>query len=229
MSKNDKIQPIDLGITATIGGQSSLVGQKISINLKERSFFGIGNVIWLTPERYWCEIPAGMKEEDYAKIEHALTTNQIVLGKKYITPIDKPAGVIDEYWAIIQRGNCLNNKELKDKIAHVFVRQDGIDRGHTLMEIFLACKAREEKGHHRNDVIQWLETAVNEVGGQLRLYEPPEDEQGLKTVVLHSDGSMEGYDHEGNAIEPEEPTPPPPPVGHKRGTQSKQSALSDLD
>ena len=224
-SKKDSM---DFGFTVLAGGMNSLIGKTISINLKERNFFGVGP-IWLTPKRYWATVPPGLSEEEYSIIKSGLNSGEVIEGKQFIPPVDKPEGVLDEYWSLVKaNGIC---EPLKEKLRRTLNVHDGVDRGYTAMEIILECARREKKWRHRPNVIQWLEEALNNCEGPLTLYEPPDEEEGLKIVTITPDGEVVGKDAKGNVVDQTNlasPQPPPPPQSHKRGTKSKKEALGEL-
>lgn len=217
-----------LNFSVMAGGINSLVGQVISINLKAGSYYGVEDTdIWLTPTRYWATVPEGLNEDAYDQIQKGLETGRVVLGKVFIPPVDKPAGVIDEYWAVV-KSNGIGEKT-KAKFREIALRKNWIDRNYTFMEITLDCIKREQGSKHRSEVLAWLNMVLDQCEGPLRVYEPPDDAEGIKTITMTDDGSnemvMETKDEDGNPVEPSTPKPPRSHIG---GDQTTSEALGNI-
>ena len=222
-----KSNPIGLSLTTEVGGINSLVGEIVSINLKADPYFGIGSM-WLTPTRYWAKIPADLLPEEYEILRKSLESGKIVKGKVFIPPVDKPSGVIDEYWDLIARQGI--SQEFKEKIQKTFVKNNGLDRHYTLLEIRLECKRREEKGKHRHDVVRWLTEISNEIGGPVRVYDPPDDDEGVKKIVIGTDGSISAENAKGEPFmhHKHQSNTPPRPGNIKVGDMTTAQALGTL-
>ena len=162
-----------------------LVGQIISLNNKLASFFGAGP-IWLTPTKYWCEIPEGLTKAEYQSIVDSVKLGVIVFGKEFIPPIDKDPRVLEEYWSVIKA-----NKKGKKTMDLLRVLNDrGVDRGWTAQEIAYFCSEKERSNRGDKAVISILELLADSYQGPYSLYEEPDhDEQGLKTVEITSDAA----------------------------------------
>jgi len=173
-----KNTPKILNIQSHIGPKSDIAGKIISINLKNASMFAIGD-IKLTPTRYWATISHGQSKEYYEVIEKALQLGNVVLGKKYITPIEKDTKVLERYWDLVK-----TNGKAKNVIAafKILIRA-GKDGNFSISEIANYCIEQETKARNRKDVINFLkEVAAYEEVNELAIPEPYDDEEG-KTEV----------------------------------------------
>lgn len=203
MPKETKNKKEELQVPViTIGGKNSLTGKTISINLKKLAFFGVGP-IWLTSTKYWCTIPDNMSNKDYELINKAIKEGQVVLGKKFIPPVDKIESVIDEYWLEIKASGV--GRKTKEKLRKLL--KLGSDGFFTPIEILNACIAKEQAYKNRNDVIALLKEAMNNYDGPVQLYDPPEEEEGIRKVLI-KDGAIIGVDAKGNEQDISRKPPP---------------------
>ena len=214
-----------LNLSVLAGGVHSLVGQTISINLKAGAYFGVPDTnIWLTPTKYWATVPGNLAHDAYDLINVGLSQGRIVRGKVFIPPVDKPTGVIDEYWEVIKKEGIGENT--KAKFRKIALRHNWIDRNYTFMEIALECIAREQKTKHRPEVLKWLNMVLDQCEGPLRLYEQPDDSQeGIKEPELVPEVLESEIE---NPRDVPEGYTPPPPRDHVGGNASKQEALGNV-
>lgn len=243
MASKKKNNP-KLDVSVSVGGTNTLVGEIISINLKETTYFGVGP-IWLTPNKYWARIPPNLSEQDYDIILNGLKAGTIVKGKTYIPPIDKSEGVLDDYWQTIKRYGI--REETKSKFRDLAINKRWVDGGYTFIEIALHCKEKEKATKYRSEVISWLDHMLEQAEGPLRLYDPPSDEEGLQKLVFNKNGTVTEYLENGKTIThmnkdtveinkaQEEANiraatnkPAPKPSSHKGGTKSKSEALGSV-
>lgn len=173
----------DVNITSTVGasGKNSLVGQKISINLKKESIFGVGP-IWLTPKNYWCEIPDDLTPEEYATISMGLKLGKIVKGKEFIPPVDRDESVLENWYRRIKQFGLSNKnnrdvKELRSDLKYLIL--SGKDKNWTAKEIAEYCLQREAEGANRREVIRQLTQVVVNSGDTSKVWEEPDEEPGI--------------------------------------------------
>jgi len=149
----------EIDISATLGAETikaELVGQKISLNQKVESFFGVGN-IWLTHENYSATVPDNLNPQQLEILERALAKGLVVKGDKYIPPIDRNEDVLEEYWNLIKTYGLDTNKE-KDPSTIAFRKlfRSGVDRNWTAKEIANFCMEREARYKNRDKVMKLL-------------------------------------------------------------------------
>ena len=214
---------VDIYNTVSSYSQPSLAGNLISINLKANSYFGVGP-IWLTPENYWCEVPHGLSSDEYLTIQKSINVGTIVLGKQFIAPVDKPSNILEKYWMMIERQG-MDNKKTKAEFSMLIRR--GTDSGWTALEIVNYCLERENKGKRRKDVIRLLEQVAKNYDGPLRLYEPPDEAEGIKKVTITADGLVKITTNAGEEIA--KPLgEPAAPSDHVRGNKTSEQAVNDI-
>jgi hypothetical protein len=208
-----KNQPKILNIQSHIGPRSDIAGKTISINLKNTSMFGIGD-IKLTPQQYWATISHGMDANYYEVIQKALSMGNIVLGKKYIAPIDKDPKVLEKYWSVVRaNGRGKQTVELFKKLV-----KTKIDSNYSLSEITSHCIDQEKANRNRKDVISFLEEALSYAdSNDLAIPKPYDDEEGKVDVMVDIT--------QGVAIPK---NLPPPPKDHVPGNLPKNKVLDDL-
>lgn len=184
----DKLPNLEVTVGAPKKGSTSvnLAGKVISLNLKVESLFGIGP-IWLTPTNYWCKIPDTLTVQEFDVIRTALQSGMLVLGKKYIPPIDKASNTPEEYWIALKEKD-FNHKDTKAKFLRLL--RTGQDGGWTTIEILQFCLNQEEKTRSRRDVVRILRDAITKYDGPLELYEPPDEKEGIRKIIINKDGSM---------------------------------------
>ena len=202
---------------------NSLSGKEISINLKATSYFGVGP-IWLTPENYWCVVPDTLTYEEYATLSKSLQNGTVVLGKVFVPPVEKASNVLEKYWLAIER-NGFDNKKTKTDFSMLIKR--GSDSGWTALEIVNYCLEKENSGRRRKEVIRLLEQVIKNYDGPLRLYEPPDSDQGIKKVVVTADGTIKATTNSGTEIA--KPVAEPlPPKDFVRGNKSANQAVNEM-
>lgn len=213
---------VSVGGDPTLPGRNNLIGKEISINLRATSMFGIGP-IFLTPKNYWCVIPDGLTNEEYNMIQVHLNDGLLVMGKKFIEPVARASDVPEEYWIAIDKSG-LDNKVTKDKFAKLL--RMGVDRNYTAKEIAEYCLQRESKRKNRKGVINALTQIINNHSSPLTMWEPPDEAEGIKKVIVKPDGSTVAVLNNGKTVEkgPEVKKPSDHVGGKKKPTQ----ALNDI-
>jgi len=202
---------------------NSLQGKEISLNLKKESYFGVGS-IWLTPDNYWCVIPDDLTLSDYEIIGKAISSETLTLGKVYIAPIEKASNVLEKYWLLIER-NGFDNKKAKTDFSMLIKR--GVDSGWTALEIVNYCLDKENKGKRRKELIRLLEQVAKNYEGPLRLYEPPDEAQGIKKVTINPDGSIKAVTNSGTEVA-KPVAEPAPPKDFVKGNKTASEAVNDI-
>lgn len=181
-------------ISASIGAAPStpktkktvnLVGQTISLDLTKEVFFGVGP-IWLSYKNYWCTIPDGMAPSEYGQIIDGLQRGILVFGKKYIPPIEKNQGTLESYWYAIKPNGF--NKEATAMFKRLVIQK--IDRGYTAVEVAQYCLDNEKAYKKRKDVMKVLNEIIDRSGISLHAWEPPDEEEGIKKVILDGSGNL---------------------------------------
>lgn len=219
---------MDQIISVTIDGVSSLkqnlAGKIISLNLKVDSFFGLeGSSIWLTPEKYWAEVPDNLSSRNYEIISNCIRIGKLVLGKVYIPPVDKVSNICEHYWALVEKTGF----ETKNtKSAFTTLLRKGQDSGWTAIEIAQFCLDKEKKSKNRKTVIDTLTQIVTRYNGPIQLYDPPDDAEGIKKVTIMGDGTMVGETNSGKKVA--KPMSPKPPDNFVPGNKTSEQAISDL-
>jgi hypothetical protein len=216
------VQP-DNNEPARVVSVNSLAGKEISINLKATSYFGIGP-IWLTPENYWCTVPDNLTYGEYDTIAKSIRNGTVVLGKVFIPPVEKASNILDKYWLMIER-NGFDNKKTKTDFSMLIKR--GSDSGWTALEIVNYCLEKENSGRRRKEVIRLLEQVIKNYDGPLRLYEPPDREEGIKKVTITPDGTMTATTNSGTEIA-KPVAEPSPPKDFVRGNKSASQAVNEM-
>jgi len=143
--------PHMLNITTSVGGIDSLVGQTVSLNTKQGINFAVGDIN-LTTERYWAIVSSDMPQEYYGILNKGIAQGYLAKGKHYIPAIDKPEGVIDEYWGMIRSHG--KSPEVMDMLREL--TQKKMDRNHTIGEIATELIEREKAYRRRQDVLNIL-------------------------------------------------------------------------
>jgi hypothetical protein len=202
---------------------NSLQGKEVSLNLKKESYFGVGS-IWLTPDNYWCVIPNNLNSSDYEIIAKAISLGTLTLGKVYIAPIEKASNVLEKYWLLIER-NGFDNKKAKTDFSMLIKR--GVDSGWTALEIVNYCLEKENKGKRRKEIIRLLEQVSKNYEGPLRLYEPPDEAQGIKKVTINPDGSIKAITNSGTEVA-KPVAEPAPPKDFVKGNKTASEAVNDI-
>lgn len=213
---------VSLGASGRSSLASKLAGKIISLNLKKETYFGISN-IWLTPERYWATVPDNLSDQDYAIIAKSLEHNKLVLGKTYIPPIDKVSNICEKYWELLSKSG-FDSKDTKAAFS-TLVRK-GQDSGWTAVEIAQFCLEKEQKARKREGVVKLLTQLIKSYDGPIQLWDPPEESEGIKKVIVKSDGSLEAITNSGKKVAKQMQTPPPP--NHVGGSKTADEAINDL-
>jgi hypothetical protein len=193
---------------------NDLIGKTISINLKHQNnlrerttYFGVGD-IWLTPKNYWATIPADMKSSDYKVIRNALNKGIVVLGKKYIPPIEKNKETVQDYVKLLSSSRIANNAvgvEIADKFKDLLKKK--VVDGWTVSEIVSHCIAKERAGRSRDFVLRFLNEVNDMYDGPVKLYEDPDEAEGKKvTIVFGSDAPEEKEKGPAKYVEPKRPS-----------------------
>jgi hypothetical protein len=219
----DVILPIDNYKPLQVATSSSIVGKEISINLKANTYFGVGP-IWLTPENYWCVVPEGLSRDHYDTIAKSIQNGTIVLGKVFLPPVEKASNILDKYWLAIER-NGFDNKKTKTDFSMLIKR--GSDSGWTALEIVNYCLEKENAGRRRKEVIRLLEQVIKNYDGPLRLYDPPDNAQGIKKVTITPDGVMTATTNSGTEIA-KPVAEPAPPKDIVKGTKSASQVVNEM-
>jgi hypothetical protein len=206
-----------------MGITNSLQGKEISLNLKKESYFGVGS-IWLTPENYWCVVPDELSYADYTIIDKAIASGTLIIGKAYIPPVEKASNVLEKYWLLIEK-NGFDNKKAKTDFSMLIKR--GVDSGWTALEIVNYCLDRENKGKRRKEIIRLLDQVAKNYEGPLRLYEPPDEAQGIKKVTINPDGSIKAVTNSGTEVA-KPVAEPAPPKDFVKGNKTASEAVNDI-
>lgn len=212
-------------VSVSVGAASPkerFTGKNISINLKATTYFGVGD-IWLSPERYWVEVPGNLSNEDYEIIEKSLAKGTIILGKTFIPPVDKASNIKEKYWLLI-KNNGFETKEAKSKFTDLVRR--GHDSGWTAIEIAQYCLDQENSAKKRKNVINLLSQLITQYRGPIQLYDPPDDAEGIKKITINADGSVEAETNSGKKVANKIETTPP--KDHIPGNKSTSDAVNEL-
>ncbi len=200
----------------------SLGGKIISLNQKAESYFGVGP-IWLTNTNYWCTIPNTLSNQEYDIIRAAISAGIVVLGKSFIPPVDKASDVPEQYWfALKEKG--FEDKKVKEKFVKLL--RIGQDQGWTTLEILQFCLNSEERYKKRKDVLRLLKESILKYDGPLQLYEPPDEEEGIRKVVINKNGEVIKHMVNGEVVNASVTTPPMP-KGIVAGNRSSDDVLNE--
>lgn len=204
--------------------KDKLSGKTISINLKKTTYFGVGKSrIWLSPENYWAVIPSDLTDEDYKIIDNSIVLGNLILGKKFIPPVDKASNTLEQYWLLI-KDKGFELKEAKTKFTNLVRR--GQDSGWTAIEIAKFCLDKENSFKKRKNVISVLTQLITQYRGPIQLYDPPDEEEGIKKVTIKADGSMEAETNSGKKVAKR--IEAKPPNDYKPGSKSSAETVNDL-
>lgn len=155
----------------------------ISINSKVNPFYGVGP-IWLTIKDYCAVIPDNLTEVDYQRIDNAIREGKIVLGSKFIPPVDKDDSIFEEVESVIK------HKGREDIIK--FLRQvleKKTIKGYTSTEILDKCMEVERQSRNRKDITDLITSTQSMYKGPVSVYDPPDTEKGIKKVTI-SEGKI---------------------------------------
>lgn len=179
-----------------LGYTSGFAGEKISINLKHRTYFGLGEEedmkIWLSPENWSDTVPEGLSKEEVSILEKLISSGDLVLGEKWIPPVDKDKEVLNKYVSLLSDTQHIT-EDFKSKIRELFrYKQQG---HYTALEIFEAMLEDEKKRRRRVAFITYLQEAIDNYIGPVQLVQDyPDDpenyyvtvDQGTKQVTSSS-------------------------------------------
>lgn len=217
--ETNNVVSVSIGSTTV---KERLSGKVISINLKASTYFGVGD-IWLSPEKYWAEVPDNLSNEDYEIIEKSIAKGTIILGKTFVPPVDKASNIKEKYWLLI-KNNGFETKEAKSKFTDLVRR--GQDSGWTAIEIAQFCLDQENNSKKRKNVITLLNQLITQYRGPIQLYEPPDDAEGVKKITINADGSVEAETNSGKKVANKIETSPP--KNHVPGNKSTSDAVNEL-
>lgn len=171
---------IDLGEkeVSPLKQKKSIKGEIVSINLKLQTFFGV-NIIWLTPTRYWARVPENINEAEEKIINNAIRSGHLILGKKYMPPIDRNSKVKDSYRNLIQNtvGVTLDDNSSRKILELVRKEKEG---GWTASEIINHCIESEKEKRNRPKILQFLREAVSMYNGPETLVPSYSEEEGIR-------------------------------------------------
>ena len=204
-----------LSMGVSIGGQDSLVGEIVSINLKRDPFFMIGDIS-LSASRYWAVVSPDREPGYYNVIRAGLDYKYLVRGKKRILAVDKPEGVLEAWYTLLK-------KEGRSKLSVESFRQlikKGKDSNYSLAEIALYCLKQEENGAHREPVIGLLKEAMTYSDGSYRELEVFDEEEG-KVIFKQTSAGMVVRREGADPVSA-------PPAGHVAGTKHSSEVLGDI-
>lgn len=217
-------------VSVTVGGSSNvsygmnnLIGKEVSINLKRNAVWGTGP-IWLTSKNYWCTIPEGMTMQEYDMISKALSGGELILGKQFIPPIDRKELVLEEYWTAIEVKG-FETKVSRDMFARLL--RVGVDRGYSAKEIATYCIQRETKRKNRKEVLRLLNQILDHHDSPVTMWEPPDEEEGVKKVIIKADGTSVTELNNGTKIETIPVAKKPDSI--KGGTKKPTDILNSIE
>lgn len=206
----------DLNISISVGDNSDLIDQIVSINPKKDPIFKVGD-IHLTVQRYWAKVSKDMPEHYYNVIRKALELGYVVKGKNQVPGRDLDLDVLDHYWRLIDQGG--NSPIVKDQIKNLIkLGKDGKKGGYHFWEILDYCKKKEQSTVARPEVIKMLDAALEFKETDFRELRVYHEEEGKVEIDL----SKIGRDKDGA------PTVASPPPGHKDLGISSDEALNKV-
>lgn len=163
---NDLINALDINVSSTEGNHAtkSIVGKKVSLNLKMEQFFGVGP-FRLNKTQYCAKIPDNLTVEETLLIKEALFNGLLLEGEVYVNPNVKDKTVPNEYWDYIKKYGLEPDRKHKafQKINHLM--RYGSDRGWTLKEITKYCIQQEKIYKSRPRVLKLLNEVLVMISG----------------------------------------------------------------
>ena len=173
--------------TGTLGVVNNYAGQFFSLNMKKSSFFGVGEnkdgskKIWLSSSNWFDQAPEGLTELEVNIIANSLKMGTIVIGKRWLPPIDKDKEVKEQYISLIKAGTACNDA-FKNKIRTlVRFKAHG---NYTAQELLLAMLDQEKAGQSRQVYILFLQDALAHCSGPVSLVEDYPDDPDNFTVEI---------------------------------------------
>ena len=178
-----KTEPAPLVNIGTDSSSNNLIGKYVSINLKRGPYFGVGPV-WLSINNFWTEVPSNLSDAEYALIAKGLANETLVYGKVFVSPIDRIANKLDEYWQEV-KNTGFRTKESKAKFASLLKK--GSDGGWTAHEIAKHCIKQEVQYKNRQEIIRMLQQVIDNHEGPISLYEIPPEAHEVAKVIMEPD------------------------------------------
>ncbi len=217
----DYIPSISVSVGAdsmTTSSKDDLVGTIISLNQKNQTFFGLGQ-IWLSPNRYWCSVPDNLTADEYKLISKAIADGRLVRGKKFIPPVDKDPRVLSKYWNLV-KSTGIETTEAKNEFMDLLRKE--VIGGYTAREIANHCIRMEKDYQSRKKALAVLEEVRSRYFGPTYIHEEPDDDAG-EGIRVHA--FREAAENDENANKEK---PPAPPRTHKPGNKSAEETLNNL-
>lgn len=163
----------------TLGVINNYAGQFFSLNMKKTNFFGVGErengmkKLWLSPENWVDQAPDDLTEEDIDIIANSLRAGTIVVGKRWLPPLDKEPEIKKQYLSLLRESSSCT-EEFKSKIRSLVAYGD--HGNYTAKEILNAMVSKEKEGRNREPFITFLEDGLSHYHGPELLVEDfPED------------------------------------------------------
>jgi hypothetical protein len=169
-----------------LGYTNGYAGAELSINLKQQTYFGLGDPeegmkFWLSPEN-WCDVvPEGLTEKEITSIETAIKAGELVLGKKWIPVVDKEPLVLEGYVNLLDENHTIT-EEFRETIRDLFRHK--VKGNYTALEIFDAMIEHEKKKRRRQPFIVFLQAAIDNYAGPAQLVQDyPTDPDNYSVTI----------------------------------------------
>jgi hypothetical protein len=181
MPRRKKTEPLlQLGII------NDHAGKEISINLKKRIYFGLGDnpnkkKLWLSPENWYTTLPDDLTPKEASMISQAIRSGDLIWGKTWIPPIDKDKKVMQRYLTLVKNARGLD-QEFKDQM--VALHRHKKDGNYTALEIFRKMLDQEVATKNRGNFISYLKEGISNYDGPVFLVEDFPDDPGNFEVAI---------------------------------------------
>lgn len=204
-----------------LGAIKNHAGIVVSLNLKKRTYFGIGKnddlKLWLDNEHWAAKVPEGLSDEEALQLTRAIHAGIVVVGKKRIPAIEKEFEVKASFLSKVKNARVLDDKSkgpFRDLV------RAGKAGGFTALEILSECLQWEKANRGRQEWILFLQAGIDSYDGPLQLVEDfPDDEDNYDVTI------SQGIVH--SSTKKDDLRIPVTPEGV--GTVSEQVAQRELD
>jgi hypothetical protein len=171
--------------TQKLGIINNHAGETVSINLKKRTYFGLGDPadkkVWLSPENWSTVLPNNLTVNEADMISNAIASGDLVSGKKWIPAIDKDVSVLNFYLGLLNQYRTVN-QEFKDHITNLFRHKK--KGNYTAIEIFRKMRDKEVEQNNRKGFVSYLEAAIENYSGPVQLVQDfPNDPDNYKVSI----------------------------------------------
>jgi hypothetical protein len=168
-----------------LGQINNFADTVVSINLKKASFWAVGKTdngfkIELNATQWAGRIPDNLTESEVALVDKAIGSNIIIIGKKYIPPIDKETGVKDKYLKLCMASPC--TAEAKQPFIDLVRKKK--EGGWTALGVLSYVKSKDAETRSRSDWQVFLQDGINAYDGPVKLVEDFTDDADNYEVVI---------------------------------------------